>query len=756
MEQGKSAGRGPWLLGSLVLLPLLPSLLSPLWPELALRGHDLFFTFGPKFEFAARHFPALPTWHPEIYCGHPFTANPQAMAFYPPSWLLHALGWSLPLASWWAAGHVLLAAFLFRALALELGASAAGAELGALAWALGGQGMGRLFAGHLSWTAAMPWIPLLFLGLRRCAARRGRTGAAQAGLAAGLLALCGAPQAAGLALLAGFLWIVYLLGRGVRREGLRALRAGACLALALLPALPLLLAQALPTLPFLGRVAEAGRMEPAHAASGSMQPAFLATLLAPGHFGPAVMMGGFSWEQAGYIGAAGLLLALLALAARPARETLFPGALLGLAVLAALGPATPLFDLMHGLPLLGAFRTPGRAMLLATLALAWLASLGLPRPDQGAAPRRRLWPPLAILLAASLALLAAPGLCGGLRTPGAALSRLFGLLVLLAAGLLLLRRGRGSPGRALLLLQALDLFVLLGPFSLFPPTPPPGDRRALERGLEALPGGPERSWYRVDHPDLGPLGLFPELGRRGIRSTRGCYDPGVDRRYRRWLDGLDALRAAGLPVEHALDLMAVRFLFAAAPGADGLRSTCLAEDMYLVERNNPPPRFRFVGEGRAVDAEEAWWRLLLDPAGRPPDPRRSVTLSTAEEPAPIVSPGAAGAVRLLCDEPGRIELEVTASGPGYLVASELLLPGWSASLGGAPARLLRADLLFQAVRLEKAGTFRVALRHRPPGAGASRALVLLGLALGLGLAVQRQGSKSARPSSPARDMPARS
>ncbi len=730
----------PWLLAGLVLLPFLPSLSGFLFPSLALSGHDLFFTFGPKMEFAHRAMGfslAPPLWHPQIYGGHPFAGNPQAMAYYPASYLFFWFGWSLPLVSWVTAAHVLLSGWFFLLLARRLGAPEGGARIGALAWALGAQSMGRVLAGHLSWTFALPWIPLLFLGIQRVVEERSWKGAAQAGWAAGLLALCGAPQAGAYAFLGAFFFALRLLGGKARKEGPAALfpplgLLGAGAACAAVLALP----QVLATLPFFSVVAPGGGFPFSYASSGSMEPSFLATLIFPAHFGLEAKVGGFSWEQGTYAGLGGLVLAFRGLFFRPRRFKLFFLLLFLFSTAFALGPAAPVFPLLYNVPFLGAFRTPGRMMLMAAFSLALLAALGYPeREKPGKGPAETL--PLALPGALALLLFLFPSTAGGKTETTITLLRVFGLFLLGAWALFLLRRPApsGRRGRRIaLFLQGADLVVLCALPAVFPPASPPAPgktRAALERALGSLPRGPkETGLYRVDHPDLGLLGLFPELNRRGICSTRGDYDPAVAWDYRRFLDALDYLEKKGGPgCQHALDLLAVRYRFSEMPSKDPDREEDrrIAPGVHFIRRKNVPRRFRWVTSARIVPDRGAWWRLHLA-SPRPPDPAGTVTFLEGEAPPPLGKTGA-GKVTRVSVSIGTILVRFENSGPGFLVGSTNDIPGWRAELDGKPAPIYKADLLFTAVPVKEPGKHTLILRYAPPVPMKPHLLWILGIVL---------------------------
>jgi uncharacterized membrane protein YfhO len=90
-------------------------------------------------------------------------------------------------------------------------------------------------------------------------------------------------------------------------------------------------------------------------------------------------------------------------------------------------------------------------------------------------------------------------------------------------------------------------------------------------------------------------------------------------------------------------------------------------------------------------------------------------------------------------------LVVRAVGPGLLVVTEGWVPGWTASLDGSPARVLRVNGDRLAVVLG-AGAHRVVLRYRVPGLRAGTALAALGA---LCLALLHLRERRARPAPPA-------
>jgi hypothetical protein len=149
-----------------------------------------------------------------------------------------------------------------------------------------------------------------------------------------------------------------------------------------------------------------------------------------------------------------------------------------------------------------------------------------------------------------------------------------------------------------------------------------------------------------------------------------------------------------------------------------------AEPVRLLRVEDPLPR-SYVVERAATASGAELVGVLLDPRF---DPRREVVLVEPGAAAP--APDFQGEARIVRRAPGRIELEVVATSPGYLVVTDSFDPGWGASVDGAPADVLQANLLFCAVQVP-AGRHRVELRYRSPAAAWGLAATALAVVLGL-------------------------
>ena len=83
---------------------------------------------------------------------------------------------------------------------------------------------------------------------------------------------------------------------------------------------------------------------------------------------------------------------------------------------------------------------------------------------------------------------------------------------------------------------------------------------------------------------------------------------------------------------------------------------------------------------------------------------------------------------------GNIELECTSDARGYAVVSSSAMAGWSATVDGAGAPWVTADVLRRAVAIP-AGTHRVHWSYTAPGLGAGFVIAGIGLAMLLALAL---------------------
>lgn len=361
----------------LVLAGLLTIYGRLIFEGLVLSGYDVQTYFYPYWAYASASLAdgRLPLWNPHVFMGVPFLANPQSAVFYPLNWPLYLLDPARALAAALML-HVALAAIGMLALAragLRLGWPAA--ATGAAAFGFSGFFAGQME--HINQVSVAAWIPLLILAIELGVAGRRRWWAATPIIVA-LMILAGHPQTAYVGLTFGLAWA---LVAGLRRvEGAsprrRARGALAGLSLWLIGAVGgagLAAAQILPSLDLSHEGIRAGGLTFQEAVSfslptGEALPGLLPTFL---HL-PS------STEFVASVGIVGVTLAALGAVHRwrdPRVVLLVLAAFV--AILLALGPATPLFGVAHRVvPGVSLFRVPARWLLIAVVALALLAAYG--------------------------------------------------------------------------------------------------------------------------------------------------------------------------------------------------------------------------------------------------------------------------------------------------------------------------------------------------------------------------------------------
>ncbi len=714
---------------------------------------DFFTQTYPMWHRAAQWIFAgeLPLWNPFQYGGHPFLATALYGVLYPVNWV----AWLFPTATAIEIANVahMVAAGAFTYLfGRTIALSRPAAAFMGLTFMLSG-----FVAAETSWfppaIASAAWLPLGLIGIEHIIASRA---ASRAFRGAAMLAVAVAmPVYAGW--LQSWVYSLYALGAyaAVRVAGLCArqeTRAHAWPVVALLGAgvvlgLGLAAAQLLPTIELM----QLGPRRPGALpldytlAVGTTSPRQLAVEMTDSTPG---------YPRFAYLGMLPLLLAPLAVwsGRRDGRVLCFAGlALASLAV--ALTIYSPLFSVYRLLPGAAWFRKPQRILFLYAFAAAALAGCGfhaLVADDQGApAEHRRRFVVLGVVFVAVL-----------LLVTGAPIAS----WVSLAAGAVLsmiVTYGRERRRRAVLV-AALFAVVLcdLGRAARNPYLHPIHGTEALDRPRAVFDFIRARQgWHRtyVYNPNPFDYALMAKQGTlRGIYSITD-YEPLSLSRYERFFDlitptdrsakhltftGSLVANPADFPFR-ALDLFGVRYIVAPR-GADPLRRiledgsqgwrlvlTSTDENYVVYERSDPFPR-AYVAHvvRRATGAEDAL-RAVTAPEF---DPRASVVLEI-DAAAALPAGGDASIHAAMIEEysPRHVVATTNDDEAGYLVLTDTFYPGWTASVDGRPAPILRANYVFRAVPVP-AGTHRVTFQYAPVsfalGLGVTGVAVVV-LALGL-------------------------
>jgi len=212
---------------------------------------------------------------------------------------------------------------------------------------------------------------------------------------------------------------------------------------------------------------------------------------------------------------------------------------------------------------------------------------------------------------------------------------------------------------------------------------------------------------------IGLDGVLPAnlASRYGLADLR-AYDPLRPRPYVRLMQAFgDPDPVLGGPLRKAppdvLGAWSVRWLVA-PPDADIAGWELVWRDDTGTVWHNPRwrPPVRVVG--RTVEATDAEAAVRLAADAVDPDVEALVPPGTAVVAATTVE------LEVLEDRPTRLAVRTTCDGPCLVVRAQPWAPGWSATIDGQAADVVRADLAALAV-LAPAGEHRVELVYRPWG-----------------------------------------
>ena len=721
------------------------------------NGGDFNSFYYPLYQFAGEQLAngRLPLWNPELWGGMPFAADQQTGLFSPLNLLAFALArpFGYDTLQGLAIGQIWLASVLAYAFCREMGARRLAAVIGGVTFAYSGFAISHL--GHYPMVAVAPWLPATFLTLRRARLRHSLPWTLAAAVTL-LLALLGGHQQIFLYLLTtiGLYWLfltwtesptaTWPTGPGNLRRWLAGrfaghwIVAGAQIGLAGGLAVGLAAPALLPSLQLAGLSLRSG-ISYGEAAAFSLRPLHLITLLFPNAFGstPGTYINavGFSGEVWGYAGivALGLAACIFVRANGPLRrERWFFAGLAALALLVALGPATPLQGWFYAfVPGYSRIRASGRWLLLVNFAIATLAALGTENllrllAEQATETRallQRIARGLGVALAAGVVLLVfAYGALLTPRDPSGPLAQFLDsatwtfVLVAIAAGLCaLLARDRLTPRHALPLLAAL---IVLDLFAASAPVPPTNDNPltsfAHDDALALIRADGVTEPFRVDQSKIAETGWQPSWAATvGLESVSGTYDPlGLATYGRYW----DATRQRHDSPRY--DLLNIRYVVLppndAPAGGAKFREVGRGKDFAIYENTTALPRAFLVGRAQTVATpDEAWATTVV--AGF--DPRTIVYLGAPPDaltqPQTLDSGTPQGTVTTTRPDPDELTATVTTDREAILVFSEVAYPGWRATIDGVATPVFTADYLFRAVRVP-AGTHEVRLTFTPP------------------------------------------
>lgn len=197
-----------------------------------------------------------------------------------------------------------------------------------------------------------------------------------------------------------------------------------------------------------------------------------------------------------------------------------------------------------------------------------------------------------------------------------------------------------------------------------------------------------------------------------------------------WLDGISLRQESGLttgyvlesgrysaivPVEHP-DVTMDRFLVYRRQPAWGhawpvgsvqaMASSAFLQDLYGSEHQLDLANVAYIDEAALADCVQTW-------------PGLSSTEFDAN-----------ASVHLAERTPNALTLEVSSTGPAFIVLSEVYYPGWMAQAGGRTIELCQVDHALRGLVLP-AGTHRIDLAYKPRSFSAGMALGMIGVGLAI-------------------------
>lgn len=251
-----------------------------------------------------------------------------------------------------------------------------------------------------------------------------------------------------------------------------------------------------------------------------------------------------------------------------------------------------------------------------------------------------------------------------------------------------------------------------------------------------------RGGDRRDRVELAGVGFhWPNAGMvHGLENTLG-YNP---LRFAEYARATGAIDHSGLPEQKEfsplepsydsllVDMLGLRWIVTGAPvetmdkklapgrlievarfpAIPGIPPAPGRAEIHVYENPRAMARVRFVDAARPADFE-AITKSGTWPEGF--DPHREVLLPAAALPGGAVAgdpASPAGRATIAAYHNTRVEVDVEAARPGWLVLGDVWHRWWSVEVDGRPAEIARADVLFRAVRLD-AGRHRVTFVFRP-------------------------------------------
>ena len=665
----------------------------------------------------------------------------------------------------WLLAHYLLLALSMLALLRALGASAEGAALGALTFALTPNLVAVGVFGHGSQIMTAAYLPLLVLLLDRFVRRGSPLALAGFALAAALQLLRGHVQIVFYTWLALGVYALFLAIQGWRagRRG-EAVRAPVGLLAGLLLGFGMSAFLYLPTHEYaklsVRGGGEGGGAGLDYATSWSFHPREILTFVIPSMFG----FGGRTYwgsmpftDYPNYMGIVPLALAIYGAMRWPGKARLYFVAIAAFALLMSFGKhLRPVYALLYyHLPFFNKFRVPVMVLVLVQFATGALAAFGLTMAlERGASAKGKgvadpgaPWMRAAVLSGvggvAVVALLHAlsgaleafaihthPSFSADSARQALDMASLDAIKsgILLGIGCLVIalaRRGRMrrlTAAALVLAVTVVDLWVI--------------DRKIID----AQVGSPqEYAEYFKETPEVTFLKsdsslfrVYPlqwndsRLAAYGIASVLG-YHPAKPKLYQAFADTVEILSSLDI-----LRFLNVKYVLTDGYIPKGTPGLTLRHDgeVKVYELEGALPRAYVVHRLIPVRSESV--ALALIRTGNF-NPIREALWTGPDPLPPMAEPGLPDSVRVIRYDFNEAEFLVSTAAPGLFVLADQYDPDWRATVDGAPTTIHRVDYLIRGVLIGP-GVHRIRFRYEPPSLQAGIRISIVSLALTVALA----------------------
>ncbi len=380
---------------AIVIIGLIGLVILFFWNAVTIKG-VFFFDDIVSIHYPQRYFAShmlsqgkVPLWVPEIFGGFPLLAEEQTGIFYPVNLILFSI---LPIHI--AFTYSIVINFFLGGLFTYMFCRSIGQER----FPSSMSGVIFMFSGYLvahlanvSVLNSIIWLPLELFFVEKYFRKGDLSYAVFAGMVICVQFFGGHPEFTIYSVLAA---VVYYIFRAIAERGDFGTRK---LILAILPLFLIIIVglslssiQLIPTYELSKLSPRSGGVSYEYATANSFRPYNFITYIFPYIFGASdidkILLEGKSlywgsrhnfWEQCSYIGIFPLFLAIVAAFFHRNRYTLFFSGLFVFSVLLALGNFTPLYKIMHYLPVFKSFRIPAKFLFIATFSLSVLAGQGI-------------------------------------------------------------------------------------------------------------------------------------------------------------------------------------------------------------------------------------------------------------------------------------------------------------------------------------------------------------------------------------------